>query len=115
MSKRFALKETTVAVRGEELRVREITHAERLQWVRTIQEDKFRAPGLLVSFGTLDPKFTEDEAGELPNDVVTALVDKIMEISGLEKGSKKEGGKEKQPDAGAAVPVQAGSGDGTAA
>jgi hypothetical protein len=113
MSKRFALKETTVTVRGEELRVREITHAERLQWVRTIQEDKFRGPGLLVSFGALDPKFSEEEAGELPNDVVTALVDKIMEISGL-AGKEEEGSKSKQSNAGAALPVQAGSGDRTA-
>ena len=96
--KRFKLKEATVTVRGDMILVREITHAERLQWVKTSQEDHFRGPALLVSLGALDPKVTEDEVGEMPADVVQALTDKIMELSGLSKAKQ-------QPDAGGAVPV----------
>lgn len=100
---KFKMKETTVKVRGEDIRVRELTHAERHEWVKLAQEDRFRGPALLVSFGTIEPKVTEAEAGDWPAEVVTALTDEIMALSGMKR--------EKEPDARGAIPVPANSGD----
>jgi hypothetical protein len=96
MSK-FRLKETTVNIRENAIRVRELTHAERLRWVKEAGEDHFRGPGLLVSLGAVNPAFTEEEVGELPADVVTELTTAIMKLSGMSI--------EKQPDARGDVPV----------
>jgi hypothetical protein len=105
--KLFKLKETTVTVRGVSVRVREITHAERLQWVKVAQEDRFRGPALLVSLGALDPTMTEDEAGSAPADVVEELSLAIMKMSGMKT--------EKESNAGGAVQVPSESGVGNPA
>jgi hypothetical protein len=109
---KFMLKEATMEVREQTVRVRELTHSERLQWVRAISEDKFRGPQLLVSLGSLEPKFSEEEAGDLPSDVVQAIVDKVLNLSGLDKKGTTDS---KQTDAGAAVPLQTSSGVGQTA
>lgn len=112
MSK-FPLKETTVAVRDANITVREIKQSERILWVKAIESDKLRGPSVLVACGCVEPQFSEDEVGELPADVVTILVAKIMELSGmLAKGKEKP---EKELDAGGAVPLPASSGDGSPA
>jgi hypothetical protein len=106
MSK-FKLKESTVVVRDEKVRVRELTHGERLQWIRGTTDDRFRGPALLLSFATLEPKFTEEEVGELPADVVTAVSSEILKLSGMVEAKK-------EPNARGDVPVPPLSGDGSA-
>ncbi len=107
---KFKLKEATVAVREESIRVRELTHGERIKWVKTVGEDQMRGPACIVALGALEPKLTEEEVGELPADVVSAVVEKIMELSGmLRKPDQKE------PNAGGAVSVPARSGAGSSA
>lgn len=104
MSK-FKLKETSVEVRGEKVRVRELTHGERLQWIRAVQEDRFRGPALIISLATLEPKMTEEEVSELPADVAQVLAEAAMKISNLIKDEAK-----KEPDAGGDVSVPSRSG-----
>ncbi len=84
---RFKLKETDVTVRGEAFVVRELTHAERSQWVKEASADQYRGPALLISLGSVKPKVTEDEAGSFPSDVVETLFQSIMELSGMKTGT----------------------------
>ncbi len=91
---KFKLKESVVTVRDEEIRIRELTHAERLQWVKAATEDRFRGPSLLLSFGVV-PTITEAEADALPADVVTDVSTAIMELSNM--ATKKEDPDKKQP------------------
>lgn len=104
---KFKLKEAMVDVRGEKVRVRELTHAERLQWVREATDDRYRGPSLLVSLGALEPKLTEEEVGDLPADVVETLSQEVMRLSGMNTAKK-------EPDAGGVVPLptRSGVGDG---
>lgn len=92
---KFKLKEDVVTVRDESIHIRELTHAERLQWVKIATDDRWRGPSLLVSLGVTDPATTEDEAGTWPADVVTAVSNAIMEISNM--NTKKEDPEKKQP------------------
>jgi hypothetical protein len=108
---KFKLKETSVAVRGESVRVRELTHAERLRWVQVATEDRFRGPALLISICALDPKMKEEEVGELPGDVVQLLANEIMKLSGLATGEKVE----KEAGARGAVSMSGESGAGDSA
>ncbi len=80
---RFKLKETTVESRGEKFLVRELTHAERNQWVKDATGDQYRGPATLIAFGAVDPKLTEDEVNGFPGDVVTDLFQAIMKLSGM--------------------------------
>jgi hypothetical protein len=92
---KFKLKEDVVTVRDESIKIRELTHAERLQWVKIATDDRFRGPSLLISLGVTEPKITEDEAGEWPADIVTTVSNAIMEISNMK--TKKEDPDKKQP------------------
>jgi hypothetical protein len=92
---KFKLKETTVTVRDEAFVVRELTHAERSQWVKAAQVDQYRGPSLLISLGAVNPRVTEDEADAYPSDVVSELALTIMKLSGLARE-----GAEKKSDAG---------------
>lgn len=109
---RFKLKETTITVRDEKVTVRELTQAERVQWVKAGNEDKFRGPGLLVSLGCVDPKLTEEEANTLPTEVVSTISTAVMKISGFIKEVEKEEKGQKESNAGGDVPVSSQSGVG---
>jgi len=91
----FKLKEDVVTVRDESIRIRELTHAKRLEWVKAATEDRFRGPSLLISLGVIEPPTTEDEAGQWPADVVTVVSDAIMALSNM--NPKKEDPAKKQP------------------
>jgi hypothetical protein len=95
---KFKLKESAVTVRGETMTIRELTHAERLSWVKAATADKYVGPSLLISLGVTDPKTTEAEAGEWPAEVVTTVSEAIMALSNM--NTKKEDPAKKQPDAG---------------
>lgn len=92
---KFKLKEDVVTVRDESIKIRELTHAERLQWVKAATDDRFRGPSLLISLGVIEPKVTEDEAGDWPADVVGVVSDAIMTLSNMK--AKEENPAKKQP------------------
>lgn len=93
---KFKLKEDVVTVRDETIHIRELTHAERLQWVKFATDDRFRGPSLLVSLGVTEPVTTEDEAGTWPADVVTTVSNAIMALSNMNT-KKEEDPAKKQP------------------
>lgn len=101
---KFKLKETEIMIRNETVRIRELSHAERLQWVKDATKDRFRGPALLISLGSIDPKFDEKTAGELPSDVVSVLSDAILVHSNMsvkkkaKTDSEDEGGSETADD-----------------
>lgn len=99
---KFSLKETTIKVRDQDVRIRELTHKERTDYIKNGTEDKFRLPAMLASLGVIDPKMTEEEWQEEPADVLDILSQEVAKMSGL--GSKKDA-KQKEPDAGSAVSV----------
>ena len=79
---RFPLKEEIIAVRGTDVRVRELTHAERNQFTKA---DKFSIAALVASMGTLDPKMTAEQAADEPAEVLEQIVERILELSGMRK------------------------------
>lgn len=93
---RFKLKEATLTIRDTEVRVRELTQAERSEWYAAVVADKHRGAPLIASMGTVDPPMTEAEAAAEPGEVVEEIVEKIMELSGMRQ---KKGAPQKEPDA----------------
>lgn len=88
---RFALKESTLTIREQSVRVRELTQGERSELVKVVTEDKFRGPAFLVSVGCIDPKFSEEEARQEPADVIKEIADTIRDLSGMgDKEAKKD-------------------------
>jgi hypothetical protein len=93
---RFTFKEGTLTIRGTEVRVRELTQAQRGEWFAATNADKRRAAPLIASMGTVDPPMTEDEAAAEPGEAIEEIVEKIMELSGMRI---KKGDAQKEPDA----------------
>lgn len=85
----FPLKESTIDVRGRKCVVRELSHKKRAEISKLIIEDKFRGPALWASWSSVDPEFTEDQAGDMPAEVIDALAREGMKLSGF--GGKDEG------------------------
>lgn len=96
MSK-FKLKEKALTIRDMEVRVRELTHGERGKFAAEASKDSYRGPSLIAAMGAVEPKQTEEEWAGEPADVVQAVVDAILELSGMKS---KEGAPQKEPDAG---------------
>ena len=91
MSTAFKLKESTMSLRGQDVRVRELSHGE-VRWFAN-QPDKGLASDKLISMGTIDPAIAVEDVPSLPSDVSTALLKEIMRLSGW-------GADEKEPNAG---------------
>lgn len=83
MSK-FPVQESTINVRGQDIRVRELTHKERTAIMKLVMEDKFRATALFASAGCVEPAFTEEEADSLSAHLVEAIAKEVMKLSGME-------------------------------
>lgn len=83
MSK-FPVAEKTINVRGQDYRVRELTHKERTQIMKAVMEDKFRATALFASAGAIEPAFTEEEADSMSSFVVEAVAKEVMKLSGMD-------------------------------
>lgn len=79
----FPLKETTVSVRGKQCRVRELSHEKRAAISKLIVEDKFRGPALYASACCVDPVFTEEQAAQLPAEVIDVLAKEGMRLCGM--------------------------------
>lgn len=82
-----------LTIRDTEVRVRELTQAERTKFVNA---EKFSMPPLVASMGTIEPKMTAEEAADEPAEVIEEIVAKILELSGM---NKKKGDAQKEPDA----------------
>ena len=93
---RFALKEATLTIRDTQVRVRELTQAQRSAWSAATTADKTRGATLIASMGTVDPPMTEEEAAAEPGEVIEEIVEKIMELSAM---GRKKGAAQKEPDA----------------
>jgi len=79
----FPLKETTVSVRGKQCRVRELSHQKRAEISKLIVEDKFRGPALWASTCCIEPQFTEEQAAQLPAEVIDVLAKEGMRLCGI--------------------------------
>lgn len=86
-----ALPTDVVAVAGAEVKVRGLSRAEALK-IQTFTGDLDGAENHILACGT---GVTEDEAAEwranTPPDVAGAIVDRIIELSGLTEGAQKSG------------------------
>jgi hypothetical protein len=79
---RFSLKEATLTIRDTQVRVRELTHAERNKFVNS---EKLAMLALVASMGTLDPPMTAEQAADEPAGVVQEIVENILALSGMGK------------------------------
>jgi hypothetical protein len=81
-----------VDVAGTDLSVRSLSRAEQLKLAK-LTDDVDHAEILLIAWAT---GFSEDEVRtwreETPGGVVGALVDAIVELSGMREGAQKSGG-----------------------
>lgn len=79
----WTLKETTIPVRGKDVKIRELTHKERTAYIKEGGADKFRLPAMMASLGSLDPKMTEADWTEEPADIIDIVSQAVGELSGL--------------------------------
>lgn len=104
---KFKIKEATVELGdGQTAKVKELTQAERVSFFKRMEENKHDGPAFIVSLGSVDPKFTFEEASEEAGETIEKLMGKILELSGMKT--------EKKLDAGRALPMPGESGDGNA-
>lgn len=80
---RFALKEEKVEIRGQQITVRELTHAQGVEVFKARDSDASRFAALLVSLSVIEPAMTEDEAKAEPREVVSELFDVALRVSGF--------------------------------
>jgi hypothetical protein len=79
---RFSLKETTLTIRDTQVRVRELTHAERTKFINS---EKLAMLSIVASMGTVDPPMTVEQAADEPAGVVEEIVENILALSGMGK------------------------------
>jgi hypothetical protein len=80
------LKSSTIKVRGEEVAIRELTAGQRAQLYTVFKDDPVAAMPLVCAFCARDggnPMFTAEEAAELPPDVVDAIANEALKLSGM--------------------------------
>lgn len=83
MSTIFQLKETVLSIRDQQVRVRELSHAKRMEINKLIQDDKFRGPSLWASTCCVDPAFSEEQAADMPAEVVDQIAREGMRLCGI--------------------------------
>jgi hypothetical protein len=79
----FPLTTSSITVRERKMTCRELTHGERSAIAKIISDDKFRGPALFAAMGCIEPKFSEDDAADMPADVVNDVAREVMRLSGL--------------------------------
>lgn len=93
MSK-FPLRTKVIEVRGQKVTVRELTHAERKEFLEVFKTRD--AYPYLMSKCAVEPTWTEEEVPQESSEIIIAICDAGLELSGL---SKQKDQQEKQPDA----------------
>lgn len=92
---RWKHKSQTVTVGDNSIEVRGLTGGQRSQFAQAskdIKEGKKPAsdlPFMIVAFGAVDPTLSEQEARDMPTDLLDEAVNKILELTGLDKDEKK--------------------------
>lgn len=79
----FPMRESTLSIRGRDVKVRELTQAERTEIAKVVMEDKFLATAMFASKGCVDPAFTAEDAAAMPADVIGKISREVMKLSGL--------------------------------
>jgi hypothetical protein len=98
----FPLLEKEVTIRGKVVRIRELTHAERINVLEGYKRDEFTKVYLptIISMCCVTPAFTIEQAASLPGDVVPELGRQCAIHAGLwdeDAEEKKEAGEGDQP------------------
>lgn len=89
MSTLFPLKETVLSIRGTQVRVRELTHAKKMEISRLIKDDKFRGPALWASSVCVEPVLTEEQAANESADIIDEIAREGMRLSGIDLEDEK--------------------------
>lgn len=93
---RWKYRTEDVTVGENTQRVRGMTAGERHQFAnasKDVKEGKRLAtdlPVMIAGFGCIEPPATKEEVEAMPSDLLNAVVDKIMEFSGMGKGDEKK-------------------------
>ncbi len=80
---KFPVKQITIKVREQDCTIKELTQGERSEIAKKVTEDKFLATALFASYGCIEPKFTPDEAANMPAEVIAQIATAVMNLSGL--------------------------------
>jgi hypothetical protein len=85
-SKLASLKTEVVEVRGESVTVRELTAGQRVELLQVFRDNPAKAMTIICAFCAFDggePLFSTEEADNLPPDVVDAIANTALRISGM--------------------------------
>lgn len=85
-----SLKTERVEVRGESVTVRELTAGQRVELLEVFRDNPARAMSLICSMSAFDggeQLFTREEAENLPPDVVDAIANVALQLSGMGRES----------------------------
>jgi hypothetical protein len=102
---KFQLRTETIQVRGESILVRELTAGQKARWAEEAERNKFEIQYRLAALTSVDPPLTAEQAQELPSEVIEAICNCAMRLSGMDKEDPK-----KKPDVPGVVSVPSGPG-----
>lgn len=112
---RWKYKTDTVTVGENSQKVRQLTAGERRQFAESSKKvakgemEAGELPALVAKFGCIDPVLTQEDADSMPGDLLTACVDKIMELTGLKsKDDGEDAGEKKEPQL-SSIPTTSGA------
>jgi hypothetical protein len=80
---RFPLRSQQIEVRGEKITVRELSHKQKAEWSKRVQEDRYSALPVFASL-VVDPPVSADEADAWPAEVLEQIYDIGQKLSGIE-------------------------------
>jgi hypothetical protein len=89
MSTLFPLKETVLSIRDHQIRVRELTHAKKMEISQLIREDRFRGPALWASACCVDPVMTEEQAACESAEIIDLIAREGMRLCGIDLDEQK--------------------------
>lgn len=87
----FPLRESTLTIRGREVKVRELTQDERDKIAKSAKEESFSPICAFASIGCVSPAFSIDDARLMPADVVGMIAKEVMKLSGLSSDDEDKG------------------------
>jgi hypothetical protein len=87
----FPLRESTLTIRGREVKVRELTQHERDQIARQAKDEGFSPICCFAASGCISPAFNIETAKEMPADVIGIIAKEVMKLSGLSSDDEDKG------------------------
>lgn len=89
-----ALKTLTFSVRGVDLTVRELSLAVRTELINATKDDPAGSAAVLVEHCLIDengaPMFSREEVQQLPAELVEAIAEQAMTVSGMKRAAEKD-------------------------